>query len=72
MKMGFSPSLIEMPDGKRFVLNGMTSFMAEQGYRAGDARVAIGNYFGEDPSPAFAREPAIIYFVIDGDPCWVR
>ena len=72
MRMGFSPSLIEMPDGKRFVLNGMTSFMAEQGYKAGDARVATGNYFGENPPPAFVREPAITYFVFDGDSGWIR
>lgn len=72
MRNGFSPSLIQMPDGNRFVLNGMTSFMAEQGYKAGDARTALGNYFGEDPPPAFVREPAVTYFVVDGDPGWIR
>lgn len=72
MRMGFSPSLIDMPDGKRFVLNGMTSFMAEEGYNACDARVATGNYFAENPPPAFAQQPAITYFVVDGDPGWVR
>jgi len=73
MRMGFSPSLIEMPNGKRFVLNGMTNFMAEQGYDAREARVATGNYFSEDPPPAFVRSSLpMTYFVFDGDPGWVR
>jgi hypothetical protein len=71
MRMGFSPSLIEMPDGKRFVLNGMTSFMAEQGYQAGDARVAPGDYFTENPPPAFPQRPDVTFFVVDGDPGWI-
>lgn len=72
MRMGFSPSLIEMPDGKKFVLNGMTSFMAEQGYAARDARVVKGDYFSENPPPAFVQAPAITYFVVNGDPCWIE
>ena len=72
MRMGFSPSLIEMPDGKKFVLNGMTSFMAEQGYAARDARVVKGDYFSENPPPAFVQAPAITYFVVDGGPCWIE
>lgn len=72
MRMGFSPSLIEMPDGKRYVLNGMTSFMAEPGYNASDARVAEGSYFAEKPLPPFLRSPNITYFVVDGEPGWVR
>lgn len=72
MRMGFSPSLIEMPDGKRFVLNGVTSFMAETGYNAAEARVAAGSYFDEDPPPPFLHSPAITYFIIDGEPGWIR
>jgi len=71
MRMGFSPSLIEMPDGKRFVLNGMTSFMAEPGYDATAARVVEGNYFGESPPPSFPNAPHITYFVVDGEPGWI-
>lgn len=72
MRMGFSPSLIEMPDGKRFVLNGMTSFMDEPGYDAATARVTKGNYFTERPSPSFPQNPAITYFIVDGEPGWIR
>jgi hypothetical protein len=70
IRMGFSPSLIEMPDGKRFVLNGMTNFMVEGGYRASDSRVVEGNYFREEPRPQFLQQPDIVYFVVDGDPGW--
>lgn len=71
MRMGFSPSLIQMPDGKRFVLNGMTSFMAEPGYDAADACIAEGSYFAENPPPPFLHSPDITYFVVDGEPGWV-
>lgn len=71
MRMGFSPSLIEMPDGKRFVLNGMTSFMKDRIYKAADARGAAVSYFAEDPPPAFLHSPPITYFVVDGEPGWV-
>ena len=43
MRMGFSPTLIEMPDGRRFVMNGMTSFMLVDGYAAKDAQVTRGS-----------------------------
>lgn len=72
MRMGFSPSLIEMPDGKRFALNGMTSFMDERGYDAATARVTEGNYFTESPHPSILQAPAITYFVVDGEPGWIR
>jgi hypothetical protein len=71
MRMGFSPSLIVMPDGKKYVLNGMTSFMSESGQNASDARVFEGSFFTEDPAPPFLRSPDITYFVVDGDPGWV-
>lgn len=70
MRMGFYPSLIEMPDGKRFVLNGTTSFMAEPGYIAADARVAEGSYFAENAPPPLLHAPIVTYFVVDGDPGW--
>jgi len=70
MRMGFSPSLIEMPDGKRYVLNGRTSFMAEPGYSASDAQVAEGSFFDEDPIPAFLRSPDVTFFIVDGEPGW--
>lgn len=72
MRMGFSPSLIEMSDGRKFVLNGMTSFMDEPGYSAADARVATGSYFAEEPPPPFLQSPVVTYFVVDGEPGWVR
>jgi hypothetical protein len=71
MRMGFSPSLIEMPDGKRYVMNGMTSFMVEQGYAASDARVIGGSFFSEHPTPCSVENPNdVVYFIFDGDPCW--
>ncbi len=72
MRMGFSPSLIEMPDGKRLVLNGMASFMDEPGYDAATARVTEGNFFTERPSPSLPQAPVITYFIVDGEPGWVR
>lgn len=72
MRMGFSPSLIEMPNWRRYVLNGMTSFMAEAGYNASDARVFAGSFFAEEPPPPLLQSPDITYFVVDGDPGWVR
>lgn len=73
MRMGFSPSLIEMPDGRRFVMNGRTDFMQHEAYNAADARPITGDYFNETPSPDFVstnKNPA--YFVADGDPEWVE
>jgi hypothetical protein len=72
MRMGFSLSLIEMPDMRRFVMNGMTSFMAVDGYEACEARSVDGSYFAENPPPPFVETPEdIVYFVVDGDPGWV-
>ena len=72
MRMGFSPTLIEMLDGRRFVMNGMTSFMVVDGYDASEARVVTGSFFREDPSPAFVEKPKDpVYFIVDGDPGWV-
>lgn len=72
MRMGFSPTLIEMPDGRRFVMNGMTSFMVMDGHAAKDAQVANGSYFQENPPPGFIETPKdIVYFIVDGEPGWV-
>lgn len=71
IRMGFYPTLIEMPDGRRFVMNGMTSFMAEDGYVASDARVVDGSYFSEHPTPSFVKPATdVTYFIVDGDPGW--
>lgn len=71
MRMGFYPTLIEMPDGRRFVMNGMTSFMEEQGYTASNARVVDGDYFSEHTLPSFMTPPhEVTYFIFDGDPGW--
>lgn len=71
MRMGFSPILIEMPDGRRFVMNGMTSFMLVDGYAAKDAQVANGSYFEETPRPDLIQTPKdIVYFIVDGEPGW--
>lgn len=73
MRMGFSPTLIEMPDGQRFVMNGMTSFMVVDGYAAKNAQVANGNYFQENPPPGFIETPKdIVYFIVDGEPGWIE
>lgn len=72
MRMGFYPSLIEMPDKRRFVLNGMTSFMVVDGYDARAARSVDGSYFREDPPPSFVETPRdLVYFIVDGEPGWV-
>ncbi len=73
MRMGFSPSIIEMPDGRRFVLNGTSNFMVKDGYDAREAKVAGGNFFREEPRPSLMPHPeGIPYFVVDGDPGWIR
>jgi hypothetical protein len=73
MRMGFYPSLIQMPDGRKFVINGMTSFLSVDGYSAKDARTASGSYFQEQPPPSFVETPkTIVYFIVDGEPGWVR
>jgi hypothetical protein len=72
MRMGFSPTLIVMPDNRRFVMNGMTSFMAVPGYRASDARLANGGYFSETTTPSVIQTPNdVTFFIVDGDPGWV-
>ncbi|MGE5502467.1 MAG: hypothetical protein ACM3W4_11135 [Ignavibacteriales bacterium] len=73
MRMGFCPTLIEMPDHRRFVLNGTPNFFMETGYAAVDSRVVEGSYFEQDPPPPFAQAPnGIIYFIVDGDPATER
>jgi len=72
IRMSFLPTLIAMPDGRRFVLNGRTSFMAVEGYNAEEAKVASGNYFEQKPLPAFVEKPKdLVYFVVDGEPGWI-
>jgi hypothetical protein len=72
MQMGFSPTFVEMADGRRFVMNGMTSFMVEKGYDAREARITNGSSFEEEPPPALVKEPRdLVYFIFDGDSGWV-
>lgn len=72
IRMGFSPTLIEMPDGRRFVMSGLTHFFVAPGYDASDARAVAGSYFSEPVPPAFVEIPNdVIYFVVDGDPGWI-
>jgi hypothetical protein len=67
VRMGFSPLLIEMPDGSRLILNGRTSFVVEDCCQAAQARVVVGNASYGDLPPRFAKHPAgITYFVADG------
>ncbi|MFC3673805.1 hypothetical protein ACFOOT_20495 [Novosphingobium pokkalii] len=72
MRMGFSPTLIVMPDNRQFVMNGMTNFMEVPGYAASEARLADGSYFSEIPTPSLIQTPNdVTFFVVDGDPGWV-
>ena len=69
VRMGFSPTLIEMPDGRRFVMNGTTHFFVAPGYAASDARAVAGSYFSEPIPPSLVEtHNDVIYFVVDGDP----
>lgn len=68
--MGFSPSVIEMSDGRRFVLNGTTSFPEDPAYNSSDARVAKGSYCAEVSPLPILPSPNVTYFVVDGDPGW--
>jgi hypothetical protein len=72
-RMGFSPTLIEMPDGRRFVMNGLTSFMVAKGYDARDARLTGGDYFDEDPRPALVQQlQDVVYFIFDERRSWLQ
>ena len=73
MRMGFSPTLIEMPDGRRFVMNGLTSFMLENGYDAREARLTGGDFFDEEPPPALIKKPKdVVYFIFDERRTWLQ
>lgn len=65
-RMGYSPSLIEMPDGRQFILNGRTNFMNEPAYKAADARIA--RHLRGNSTPSLVSTPDITYFIADGDP----
>jgi hypothetical protein len=69
--MGYSPTLIEMPDGAKFIMNGMTSFMAVPGYEASQARLASGGDMSLEAAPQFVETPDdVVYFIMDGAPDW--
>lgn len=63
--MGFAPTLIEMPDGKRFTLNGTPDFLNVPGYRAADARTR-GYPDQIQNLPDLPETPQRIYFIADG------
>lgn len=63
--MGFAPSLIVMPDGRRFTLNGTTNFLDQPGYSAAEARIDP-QPFSRGNMPASARDRPVLYFVADG------
>lgn len=63
--MGFAPSLIVMPDGRRFLLNGTTNFISQPGYRAVDARHNAST-FDRNDTPLLAATPPVTWFVADG------
>lgn len=65
LRMGFAPTLIAMPDGRRFMLNWTANFIAEPGYRAADARYC-GDPIDIRQLPDLAAAPPITYFVADG------
>ncbi|WP_425995656.1 hypothetical protein [Caulobacter sp. DWR1-3-2b1] len=63
VRMGYAPTLIEMPDGKQFILNWTQSFLILPGYVASEARVVRGR---PDPGATFVESPEkITYFVAD-------
>ena len=62
--MGFAPSLIVMPDGQRFTLNGPTHFLTEPGYRAPEARICAED-IGFSELPPIASQQDAIHFVAD-------
>lgn len=66
--MGFAPSLIVMPDGQSFTLNGRTSFLTEPGYRAPEARISSGGIDDNALSklPPIASGQDVVRFVADG------
>ena len=71
IRMGYSPTLIEMPGGAKFIMNGMTSFMAVPGYEASQARLASGGDMTLEAAPRFVETPDdVVYFIMDGAPDW--
>ncbi len=40
LAMGYAPTLIDMPDGESFLLNGTQNFLVKRGRRAGEAKVS--------------------------------
>jgi hypothetical protein len=66
LRMGFAPTVIEMPDGHLMVLNWQPNFLIRDGYNAATATIS-----GRRPDPFRIEDmvsaPAdIVYFIADG------
>jgi hypothetical protein len=65
--MGFAPTVIEMPEGRFFILNWRPNFLVKDGLRAEEARVSrrrLGP--GETPEIVSAPTKEMVYFIADG------
>jgi hypothetical protein len=67
IRMGFAPTVIEMPDERFLILNWRPNFLVKDGFRAEEARVSrrrLGS--GEAPEIVSAPAKEVTYFIADG------
>ncbi|MGH8301730.1 MAG: hypothetical protein ACRET5_09730, partial [Steroidobacteraceae bacterium] len=64
VRMGFSPTVIDLPGGEWLALNGRASFLVWPGCKSSEAVVSSREVDWMQPPPVY-REPKPIYFVAD-------
>jgi hypothetical protein len=65
MRMGFSPTLVKLPDGTRLVINGVQNFFQREGFRAADVMLARGGVDLAQPFSIDDEPKGIVHFVAD-------
>jgi hypothetical protein len=64
IRMGFAPTILETPEGKRLTANWTINFIAMDGVDAKTIRVAQKQGYFDD-TPSVIEEPNAVYFVAD-------
>jgi hypothetical protein len=64
VRMGFSPTLIDLPGGEWLALKGRASFLVRPGCNSSEAVLSSRTVDWMQPPPVY-REPKPVYFVAD-------
>jgi hypothetical protein len=65
VRMGFSPTLVELPTGQTVALNWTQSFFVREGCKASDVKLSSRRLDWKNPPTVYNGTSGVVYFVAD-------